>query len=215
MIKVKNYVFHNENLFHKALTHSSYGLDNYERLEFLGDSILDFLIAKYYFQDKSYDEGELSRMRAHTVSMENLCQVFDGLGVSEYVKLGKSCKSLTDSIKCDMFEALVAAIYLDSNLQECEKFVLSNIFLDNEENLELLDSKSKLQEYAQKYNLTVSYELLDQTGQSHNPTFTIRAVMGEYSATAKSSSKQIAEKQCAQMILDKIEEKQWILNKLN
>ncbi len=208
MIEIKNYVFKNETLFERALTHSSYSQNNYERLEFLGDSILDFLIAKYYFQDKNYSEGTLSKMRAHTVSMENLSQVFDNLNIEEYVKLGKSCKSLTKSIKCDMFEAIVAAIYLDSDLKICENFVLENIFLDNEEKLELLDSKSRLQEYAQKYNLRVEYELLNQTGQAHNPTFTVCATMGEYSAVAQSSSKQIAEKEAAQNILDKIEEKQ-------
>lgn len=213
MFKVKDYVFKDDSLLKRALTHSSYGPENYERLEFLGDSILDFLVAKFYFKDKKYDEGTLTKMRSHTVSMDNLSQVFDTLKLGEYVRLGKSCKCLTKSIKCDMFEALVAAIYLDSNFDVCEKFVLDNIFLDNEKSLELLDSKSRLQEIAQKDGLVVNYELLRQTGQAHNPTFTVRATMGNYSMIAQSSSKQIAEKEAAQKILDKIEEKQWILNK--
>ncbi len=207
MIKVKNYVFKDENLIIRALTHSSYSDNNYERMEFLGDSILDFLVAKYYFKHSNYDEGVLTKMRAHTVSMVNLSQVFDTLHLADLTKLGKSCKSLTKSIKCDMFEAVVAAIYLDSDLKTCENFVFENIFLDNEKSLELLDSKSRLQEYAQKYNFPVCYELISQTGLAHNPTFTVRASMGEFSEVAQSNNKQIAEKQAAQKILDKIEEK--------
>ncbi len=206
MANVKNYIFNNEKLFEQALTHSSFGSNNYERLEFLGDSILDFVIAKYYFKDNNLSEGLLSRMRAHTVSQDNLCQVFDNLNLKKYVKLGNSCKRLTNSMKCDMFEALVAAIFLDSNLETCEKFVLDTIFLDNEKSLKLLDSKSKLQEIAQAKKLTVSYEVVSQTGQSHQPIFTVKAKMGKFDATAKNKNKQIAEKMAAQKILDKIDE---------
>ena len=88
MFKVKDYVFKDDSLLKRALTHSSYGPENYERLEFLGDSILDFLVAKFYFKDKKYDEGTLTKMRSHTVSMDNLSQVFDTLKLGEYVRLG-------------------------------------------------------------------------------------------------------------------------------
>ncbi len=202
MIKIGDYEFKNCDLIERALTHSSYSTENYERLEFLGDSILDFIVAKYFFEKTSLNEGLLTKMRSHFVSEDNLCKVFDNLQLGSYVKLGKSCKELTKSIKCDMFEAVIASIYLDSNLQTCENFIIDNIFLEDFANVELLDSKSKLQEIAQSNKQVVQYELLEQKGMSHKPTFVVKASVGDYSATAESGSKQIAEQLAAKKILD-------------
>ncbi len=202
MIKIGDYEFKNCDLIERALTHSSYSTENYERLEFLGDSILDFIVAKYFFEKTSLNEGLLTKMRSHFVSEDNLCKVFDNLQLGSYVKLGKSCKELTKSIKCDMFEAVIASIYLDSNLQTCEKFIISNIFLEDFTSVELLDSKSKLQEIAQSNKQVVQYELLEQKGLSHKPTFVVKASVGNVSATAESGSKQIAEQLAAKKILD-------------
>ncbi len=202
MIKIGDYEFKNCDLVERALTHSSYSTENYERLEFLGDSILDFIVAKYFFEKTSLNEGLLTKMRSHFVSEDNLCKVFDNLQLGSYVKLGKSCKELTKSIKCDMFEAVIASIYLDSNLPTCEKFIISNIFLEDFTSVELLDSKSKLQEIAQSNKQVVQYELLEQKGLSHKPTFVVKASVGNVSATAESGSKQIAEQLAAKKILD-------------
>ncbi len=202
MTKIGDYEFKNCGLFEKALTHSSYSNNNYERLEFLGDSILDFIVGKYFYEKTTLNEGLLTKMRSHFVSEDNLCKVFDKLKLGDYVKLGKSCKELTKSIKCDMFEAVIASIYLDSNLKTCEKFIIDNIFLEDYKNVELLDSKSKLQEIAQGNKQVVHYELLEQKGMSHKPTFLIKASVGVYSATAESGSKQIAEQLAAKKILD-------------
>ena len=202
MIKIGDYEFKNCDLVERALTHSSYSAENYERLEFLGDSILDFIVAKYFFEKTSLNEGLLTKMRSHFVSEDNLCKVFDNLQLGSYVKLGKSCKELTKSIKCDMFEAVIASIYLDSNLPTCEKFIISNIFLEDFTSVELLDSKSKLQEIAQSNKQVVQYELLEQKGLSHKPTFVVKASVGNVSATAESGSKQIAEQLAAKKILD-------------
>lgn len=202
MIKVNNYAFNNDDLFYVALTHSSYSPENYERLEFLGDSILDFVVAKYFYNNTKLNEGMLTKMRSHFVSEDNLCVVFDNLDIEKYVKLGKSCKELTKSIKCDMFEAIVAAVYLDSNLESCEKFITQNIFTENIEDVELLDAKSKLQELAQSNKMTPSYTLIEQSGQSHKPTFVVEARVGNIKAVAKSGNKQIAEQEAAKQILD-------------
>ena len=202
MIKLPGYVFKDEKLINTALTHSSYSSENYERLEFLGDSILDFLVAKHFFASTDKSEGQLTKLRSHFVSEDNLAVVFDNLGISEYVRLGKSCKELTKSIKCDMFEAIVASIYLDGGIDECEKFILNNIFTQNIDQIELLDSKSKLQELAQANKMTVTYTLLSQSGQSHNPTFVVEACVGNTKATATSGNKQIAEQLSAKKILD-------------
>lgn len=204
MIKIGDYVFNNDNLINQALTHSSYSQDNYERLEFLGDSILDFLVAKYFFNNTDLNEGMSTKMRSHFVSEDNLCKVFDNLNIQNLVKLGKSCKQLTKSIKCDMFEAITAAIYLDSNLDRCEEFITKNIFTEAIENVEVLDNKSLLQELAQSKKMQVEYTLLEQFGMSHNPTFVVEAKVGEYSAIAKSGNKQIAEQKAAKLILEQM-----------
>lgn len=204
MINVGGYTFKNTYLFELALTHSSYSNENYERLEFLGDSILDFIVAKYFFNSTDLKEGMLTKMRSHFVSEDNLCVVFDNLQVTGYIKLGKSCKELTKSIKCDMFEALTASVYLDSNLDRCEQFILDNIFIEDIENVKLLDNKSMLQELAQSKKLTVEYKLIEQTGLSHKPTFVIEAKVGKYKAVASSGNKQIAEQLAAKKILDMI-----------
>lgn len=204
MIKVGDYQFKNEQFIVTALTHSSYGSNNYERLEFLGDSILDFLVAKHFFEETKLNEGTLTKMRSHFVSEDNLCRVFDNLKLNNLVKLGKSCKQLTKSIKCDVIEAVIAAIYLDSNLLTCEAFINKNIFLDNINELELLDNKSKLQEIAQSKKQVVSYKLLKQTGQSHDPTFIVEASVGQLKATAQSGNKQLAEQMAAKKLLELI-----------
>lgn len=213
MISIGGYTFRDEQNITKALTHSSFSPDNYERLEYLGDSILDFLVGKHFFVDKSLNEGMLTKLRAHYVSEENLSKVFDKLNVEKYVKLGKSCKVLTKSIKCDMFEAITASVYLDSNIDRCEQFIEENIYIQKVQDIEIIDNKSLLQEIAQKHGQKVEYILLEKLGQSHNPTFVVEAKLGELTAKAESSNKQDAEQKSAKIILDQLGENQWILRK--
>lgn len=208
MISIGGYTFRDEQNITKALTHSSFSPDNYERLEYLGDSILDFLVGKHFFVDKSLNEGMLTKLRAHYVSEENLSKVFDKLNVEKYVKLGKSCKVLTKSIKCDMFEAITASVYLDSNIDRCEQFIEENIYIQKVQDIEIIDNKSLLQEIAQKHGQKVEYILLEKLGQSHNPTFVVEAKLGELTAKAESSSKQDAEQKSAKIILDQLGENQ-------
>ena len=198
-------MFKNDEIINRALTHCSYSTDNYERLEFLGDSILDFIVAKYFYNNTSLQEGTLTKLRAHYVSENNLCLVFDKLNLEKYVKIGKSCKCLTKSMKCDMIEAVVAGIYLDGGLDVCENFILNNIFIEPVSQIQLLDSKSQLQEWAQSKKLKVEYILLEQKGLSHNPTFVVQAKVGKYEAISQSGNKQLAEQLSARKILDDIE----------
>lgn len=204
MISIGGYSFTNENLINIALTHSSYSGVNYERFEFLGDSILDFLVAKILFNNTKLNEGMLTKVRSHYVSEDNLSLVFDNLQIKDKVKLGKSCKQVTKSIKCDVLEAIVAAIYLDSNLEQCENFINDNIFIEDVNCIEVLDNKSMLQEIAQSKKMQVVYTLLEQTGLSHKPTFVVEAKVGEYTAVANSGSKQMAEQKAAKIILEQM-----------
>mgnify|MGYP003311791998 CR=1 FL=1 len=204
MTNIGGYSFTNESLLNLALTHSSFSAENYERFEFLGDSILDFLVAKILFNDTNLNEGMLTKVRSHYVSEDNLSLVFDNLNIRDNVKLGKSCKQVTKSIKCDILEAIIAAIYLDSNIEECEKFISNNIFLEDINAIEVLDNKSMLQEIAQSKKMSVVYTLIEQTGMSHKPTFVVEAKVGEYSAIANSGSKQMAEQKAAKIILEQM-----------
>lgn len=204
MINIGGYSFNNESLINLALTHSSFSSNNYERFEFLGDSILDFLVAKILFNNTQLNEGMLTKVRSHYVSEDNLSLVFDNLQLKDKVKLGKSCKQVTKSIKCDIIEAIVAAIYLDSNLENCENFIKSNLFIEDINTIEVLDNKSMLQEIAQSKKMQVVYTLVKQTGLSHKPTFEVEAKVDKYVAVAVSGSKQMAEQKAAKIILEQM-----------
>ena len=203
MISVGGYKFKNNELLNIALTHSSYSQKNYERLEFLGDSILDFLVAKHFFANKNLKEGELTKLRAFYVSEKHQSKVFDKILIEKDVRLGKSCSNVSSSIKCDVVEAIIGAIYLDSNILCCEKFIEDNFALD-ENTVEIESSKTRLQEYAQSKKSTVEYHTLERLGQSHNPTFIVECVFNTYKATEQGKSKQQAEENCAKEILAKI-----------
>lgn len=202
MYNIGGYKFNNEENIQKALTHSSYSEDNYERLEYLGDSILDFLVGKHFFCDETLGEGMLTKLRAYYVSEENLSQVFDSLNIENLVKLGKSCKQLTKSIKCDIFEAITASVYLDSNIDRCEQFIEENIYRKDTKQIHIVDNKSLLQEIAQKNGQKVEYTLIEKYGKSHNPTFITGAKLGDIVVSASGKSIRSAEQLCAEKILE-------------
>lgn len=200
MIKIGEYEF-KSNIISTALTHSSYSSNNYERLEFLGDSILDFLIADYLYKSENYKEDELTRARASIVSEENLSKVFDVLNIEPLVKLGKSCPLVTRAIKCDIVESIIACIYLESGLDACKNFILNNF---NMHPSEKKDYKSLLQEYAQKNKYEFGYVLEKAIGPAHNLTFYVNLhINNEMVASASAKSKAEAEKICAKIALEK------------
>lgn len=148
-----NYKFKDKKLLERALTHSSKSEFNYERLEFLGDSILDFLVGEYFFKNCSEAEGKLTVLRSHYVSENYLCQVFDRLNLKDDVRLGKSYQGeISKAIKADIVEAVIAGIYLDSKengMVEARKFILENFDLQNYRSIIDDNYKSRLQELIQ------------------------------------------------------------------
>ncbi len=145
-----DYKFKDESLFKRAMTHSSRSAENYERLEFLGDGILDFVVGEYLFKHCQDDEGKLTVIRSHFVAENNLCKVFDCLGLEKYVLLGKSYQGeISKAIKCDVVEALIAAIYLDSDLATVTKYVEKHLNLSEFRNIKNDNYKSQLQELVQ------------------------------------------------------------------
>ena len=201
MLNIGGYTF-KTNMIESALSHSSYSANNYERLEFLGDSILDFLVADILYKTESYAEDELTRARASIVSEESLCSVFDSLNIEHLVNLGKSCPHITKAIKGDIVEAIVASVYLESDLKTCKNFVLQNFNMSPNEQK---DYKTLFQEYAQKFKLDFSYILEKTEGPAHDLTFFISLIVdGKQIAYASAKSKSEAQKECARIALEKL-----------
>ncbi len=198
MISVGGYTF-KSNLISTALTHSSFSKKNYEKLEFLGDSILDFLIADILYKSENYKEDELTRARASIVSEDSLSLVFDSLNLENMVKLGKSCHCVTKAIKCDVVESIIACIYLESGLNACTDFIKNNFNLKVSEKK---DFKTMFQEYAQKHKLEFFYQVDKTEGPAHNLTFYISLVVNNQVVSSScAKNKMQAEKNCAEIAL--------------
>lgn len=202
MIKIGGYLF-NTNIIERALTHSSYSKDNYERLEFLGDSILDFVVADILYNSKAYAEDELTRARSSLVSEDSLSLVFDSLNIKNLVKLGKSCPNITKAIKSDIVEAIIACIYIESGLDACREFIDKNFKLEANQQK---DYKTQLQEFAQKFKYDFHYDLIKTEGPAHDLTFFMSLIVNnEVVAYASAKSKAEAQKECARIALEKFD----------
>lgn len=158
-MQIANYKFKNEELIKRALTHSSKSDQNYERLEFLGDSILDFLVGEYFYKNCSEDEGKLTVYRSQYVSENYLVKIFDKLKLAKYVSLGKSYQGeISKAVKGDIVEAVIATIYLESGLDEARKFIYDNFDLANYKDVVDENYKSRLQELVQgNFKCKMSY----------------------------------------------------------
>ena len=206
--------FSNPDYLITALTHRSKSNENYERLEFLGDSILGFVIAEWLFNEfDELSEGKLSRMRSTLVRKETLALVARNLRIGEHLNLGegemKSGGFDRDSILADAVESIIGAIYRDSNFSSAEAFIHQHFadLLDKTTELKSLkDPKSRLQETMQKLGHPLpKYTIVDAQGQHHAQVFTVECNLDElpYSAQATATSRRSAEQAAAQEILDK------------
>lgn len=216
--KKLDYIFSNKELLTEALTHRSVGARNYERLEFLGDSILNFVIAeKLYTLYPQYPEGDLSRLRASLVHKGGLAKIAKELVLSDYLILGpgelKSGGYRRESIQADVVEAIIGAVYLDSDFICCRDLVLrlyDSQLKDIPDPDTLKDPKTRLQELlqARKYALPV-YDVVDVTGKAHNQTFSVTCTIDELgiSASGQSGSRRKAEQKAALNALPEVEQK--------
>ncbi len=196
------YVFKNKSLYIRALTHSSKSDNNYERLEFLGDSILDFLVGEYFYRNCDESEGKLSVHRSHFVSEVYLSKIFDDLSLEQEVMMGKSYQGkLSKSIKGDVIEALIAAIYLDGGLENAKKFVYDNFELDSYKNIIDENYKSRLQELVQgNFKCKMSYDTI-LTDKGFMATFYMDE---DKIATGYGMTKQEAEQMAAKGAISKL-----------
>ena len=205
------YQFQNQALLTQALTHRSLGPDNNQRLEYLGDSILGFVIAEALFvRFPEVMEGDLTIMRSHLVRRETLAAQARELAMQQCLLLGgnalKSGGSDRDAILADTFEAVIGAIYLDSDLPTVQTILLK-LFdrqLAQISPLNPKDYKTRLQEYLQKQGLPLPvYEVVEQSGKPHAPTFTVACSVSGLAApvTAAGISRRSAEQGSARKVL--------------
>jgi len=178
------YEFKNRELLKTALTHTSYAYENNvesnEKLEFLGDSILEFLSSKYLYHNyKKLKEGEMTKVRASVVCEQSLYKIALKHNFSDFLYLGKSESSnkanLSKAILADSVEAVIAAMYLDSNLNNVEKFIIKNLeepIKIASEHVGIKDYKTVLQEKLQEHgNVDIKYYIIKESGPDHNKLF--------------------------------------------
>lgn len=207
------YVFKNAELLNLALTHRSKGHQNNERLEFLGDSILNFTVAEFlYHKFPKANEGDLTRLRASLVNGRRLLEIAERLHLSENILVGlgerKSGSFLRESILADAVEALLGAIYCDAGLEAAQsriKMWLEEPLKTASPSQTLKDPKTALQEWlqARSYPLPV-YEVVQISGPPHNQSFMVRGTLAILTETfeALAPSKRIAEQMVAKNFLE-------------
>ncbi len=218
--EVIGYTFKNINLLKTALTHTSYAYEHkiksYERLEYLGDSILEFISSEYLFQNyENLSEGEMTKVRAYSVCEDSLYQIALKHNFSDFLYLGKSERASKDNKKAilaDTVEAVIAAIYLDSqDINVAKKFIISNIKDSVEfssKNVGIKDYKTVLQEKLQvNGEVLIQYNIIKEEGPDHNKTFTAEVKFnGKSLATGSGRSKKAAEMEAARKAIDIIED---------
>jgi ribonuclease III len=212
LIKKLNYQFESIALLELALTHRSASSSNNERLEYLGDAVLGFVIAEsLYNKFSDAPEGILTRQRSSLVKKETLANLAKELELGQYIKLGsgemKTGGWRRDSILSNTLEAIIGAIYLDSEFDSCRKFInqiykghFSSLSLDKSEK----DSKTELQEYLQARKLDLpSYEVVAEEGEAHDRLFTVECKIQSLDEPicANGKSKRIAEQSAANKTL--------------
>ena len=216
LYRILGYEFKNEQLLFRALTHRSFSAENNERLEFLGDSILNLTIAEaLFFKFPDGSEGDLSRLRAALVKGETLAEIAREMDLGPCLNLGegelKSGGFRRSSILADVVEAIIGAIFIDASM-DVAKTVLLKWFAERLQSITLLgsekDPKTLLQEWlqARKKPLPV-YEVIEVNGESHNQQFTISCyVKGSSGPTeAVAGSRKAAEKEAASLMLAQLE----------
>ena len=175
-----NIKFKNSKLLETALTHSSYanehkGCDNYERLEFLGDAVLEVVTSEYFYLHTNYKEGEMTKHRANYVCEKALATYAKELGIDEDIRLGHGqMHNLNDTIIADVFEAVVGAIYLDQGYSVAKKYIDTIIIPYIKKEMDSnADYKTKLQELVQTGKKSVEYEVVKEYGEAHKKVFEV------------------------------------------
>lgn len=218
--KALNYTFSSQELLLSSLTHRSFinenkelNLQHNERLEFLGDSVLNLVFAEFLYTElPTISEGELSQLRAHLVSSQSCIEFVKMLGIEKSLLVGKGEKMSTSrgksSMIADLFEAILGALYLDGGFECAKKFLLHHFSSKIREMLKKpqLNYKAILQEFTQKNKRSIpQYHVITETGPDHEKNFEIGVyIEGEMVSSGKGCSKKEAEQDAAQLALIKL-----------
>ncbi|MCI8393981.1 MAG: ribonuclease III [Bacilli bacterium] len=199
-----NIKFKDPNLLDQALTHSSYSNEhqckNYERLEFLGDAVLELATSDYFYRMTTYKEGEMSKIRASFVCEKALATYARNLKMNEYIRVGHGQEqNINDTIIADVFEAVVGAIYLDQGYEAAKKYIDAILIpYINSGTYFLEDYKSALQEMVQTDKKSLEYILISDKGPAHNKEFEMEVrIDGMVYGTGIGKSKKEAEQNAA------------------
>lgn len=218
LLRRLGYVFKDESLLDRALTHRSAGSEHNERLEFLGDSIINFITAEYLYRAQpDAREGQLTRLRALLVRRDTLAEVARELDLGTALKLGggelKSGGRDRDSILADALEALVGAVYLDSGMDSCRNLV-QRLFAEKmaqaQQRRVAKDAKTRLQERLQANGLPLpSYEVVEVKGAAHNREFQVfcRVASLDNPTRGTGGSRRQAEQAAARLALEQLNDK--------
>ena len=210
------YKFKDVKIIETALTHKSYAFENneqsYEKLEFLGDSILEFITSEYIYNNfQDLNEGEMTKVRATVVCEDSLSNIAKKHNFSDFLKLGKSEKLANGharkAVLEDTVEAVIAAIYLDGGMNEAKKFIIKNLEESihyASEHVGIKDYKTVLQEKLQeKGDVKIEYITINEYGPDHNKSFEIELRVNDKPlARGEGKSKKAAEMQAAQRVLE-------------
>ena len=215
-LEALGYRFRDAELIQTALTHPSYGGDyhvpHYQRLEFLGDAVLELAVSRYLFSElPNVDEGKLTRIRAEIVREETLCKAARRLNLGGLIRLsvGEERSGGRDkpSILADVMEAVFAAVYLDGGVEEAMRVIYTALsgFLRPEALEDHIDAKSRLQELLQRRGEMPQYEFLSEEGPPHAPVFYYRVLLDQAPiGEGKGRSKQAAQQSAARDALERL-----------
>lgn len=206
----------NINLYNTAFSHSSYANEHrakadYERLEFLGDAVVDLILADYLYNNKHEKEGEMTKVRASYVCENALFEYSNSLGLNQYIRVGhgeeKEGGKYKKAIVADIFEAFIGAIYVDLGYATARKVALNIIvpYIEDPNITFFSDYKSSLQEYVQTVQKSLTYNLIKEEGPAHDKVFTVEVIIDDIVyGTGVGTSKKEAEQEAAKNALQKL-----------
>lgn len=209
------YKFKNSSILLKAITHSSYHirnndkLINYQRMEYLGDALLDFVIADELFKNyPAFDEGNLTKIRASVVSKKPLAGIIKSLGIDKFIRYDIKNTPLSEKIISDIFESIVAAMYLDSDsIEPARNFILQQLrpLIDLELRSSFTDFKTLLYEYCSITKLDLRFELEKTEGPPHDLVFYYNLYIdNELIAKGEGNTKRDAQQKCCEQAIIKL-----------
>ena len=181
--------YKNIKLYETALTHTSFANENnvisYERLEYLGDAVLELVVSEYLYKNTEYGEGKMTKLRSHYVCENANYEYSTKLGLNEYLRLGhgeeENGGKYRKAIVADIFESFLGAMYLDLGFMSVREFIYKNVIpYIEDKSIDFFDDyKSVLQELVQTDKKSLSYRVVDESGPAHDKTFTVEVVIDD------------------------------------